>query len=530
MSRSHWAWVESRASLSVAIGDVEQPAGFEQQVPLRAGLLVEVISLTQRLIGLLVASLLVIALLPVSALARSSGSSPATPQNRPQTTRRSDLGAVLQALGSGYSSRHGSGRVRALQRRLDRAGEVPGAIDGRYGPATERAVRRFQAAHGLVVDGIAGPVTLAALSGSGLYPGAGYRTGSGSGRVRGLQRRLDRAGERPGPIDGRYGPRTEQAVRRFQAAHGLVVDGIAGPLTLARLGIGRLRHRPIGRSRPPGSDQRVNRPARARRSQRHPTVGRAAHAPAPAPRPPVSSTRSTRSPSLAVIGLAALVLLVALALAVIWLTARHRDQRSGSVDPHAGSGDPQAGSVDPRATGGSSGEPADAIATDPGSADRVPGTDWTAPRASQTNGDQAITPHPQPVPVQSTTPDPETIPNQPTSRDPETIPTAEHRPAATRKRSPASQPAATRKRSLTRPRFPIAKRPSVRSTSRLSSKRTVIRAQRSRPTRKPIGSVTAPPRPTSGCCSKSTASGPRPRRASGEPINAATPTARLTSR
>jgi peptidoglycan hydrolase-like protein with peptidoglycan-binding domain len=41
------------------------------------------------------------------------------------------------------------------------------------------------------------------------------------------------------PADGVYGPRTRRAVRRFQRRHGLTVDGIAGPQTLAALGIRR---------------------------------------------------------------------------------------------------------------------------------------------------------------------------------------------------------------------------------------------------------------------------------------------------
>jgi peptidoglycan hydrolase-like protein with peptidoglycan-binding domain len=42
------------------------------------------------------------------------------------------------------------------------------AADGKFGPITLRAVESFQASHGLVVDGIVGPVTRAAL---GLPPG-----------------------------------------------------------------------------------------------------------------------------------------------------------------------------------------------------------------------------------------------------------------------------------------------------------------------------------------------------------------------
>lgn len=69
-----------------------------------------------------------------------------------------------------------------------------------------------------------------------LQRGSGYRQANGSGRVRALQRGLVRLGDRPGPIDGLYGPRTTRAVIRFQRAQGLRVDGIAGPKTLTRLG------------------------------------------------------------------------------------------------------------------------------------------------------------------------------------------------------------------------------------------------------------------------------------------------------
>jgi putative chitinase len=55
-------------------------------------------------------------------------------------------------------------RVRWLQKALNDLGADPKLdVDGRYGPATRRAVKDFQAAEGLAADGIAGPVTKAAI-------------------------------------------------------------------------------------------------------------------------------------------------------------------------------------------------------------------------------------------------------------------------------------------------------------------------------------------------------------------------------
>jgi lipoprotein-anchoring transpeptidase ErfK/SrfK len=57
--------------------------------------------------------------------------------------------------------------VAETQFLLRRRGYRPGRIDGRFGEATRRAARRFQASRKLAVDGVVGAETLASLDGTG---------------------------------------------------------------------------------------------------------------------------------------------------------------------------------------------------------------------------------------------------------------------------------------------------------------------------------------------------------------------------
>ncbi len=193
----------------------------------------------RRLKWMAVIGVVALAFAPATALAKTPHRQPSTAQPKTQDAAAPAPRSPILAFGAGYADAHGSASVRALQRRLTAAGYAPGPIDGLYGPRTEHAVIDFQAAHGLQVDGIAGPHTLAALTQPILYPDAGYADTHGSASVRALQRRLTAAGYAPGPVDGLYGPRTEHAVIDFQAAHSLRVDGIAGQHTLVALRVAR---------------------------------------------------------------------------------------------------------------------------------------------------------------------------------------------------------------------------------------------------------------------------------------------------
>ncbi|MBQ7865527.1 MAG: peptidoglycan-binding protein [Clostridia bacterium] len=155
--------------------------------------------------------------------------------------------------------------VRKVQQRLKELGYLSGSADGDFGDATEAAVRAFQQANGLDVDGKVGKQTLAKLNSNNAVsaknsgntiavvtkkPSATNTpkptkvpdvsntyldVGASGTKVRTLQQRLIALGYLAGSADGEYGGATQAAVKAFQERVGEWADGVAGPKTLEKL-------------------------------------------------------------------------------------------------------------------------------------------------------------------------------------------------------------------------------------------------------------------------------------------------------
>lgn len=154
--------------------------------------------------------------------------------------------------------------VTKLQAALTQLGYYKGELDGVFGKGTLSAVKAFQKAESLTVDGAAGTKTQARLTEltgitfetkdettedpaipelpsdttkpSGIFV-EDYRTmqyGTSGPRVRVLQRSLLALGFSV-DVDGHYGKETHAAVKAFQTVVGLTADGKAGAKTLAKL-------------------------------------------------------------------------------------------------------------------------------------------------------------------------------------------------------------------------------------------------------------------------------------------------------
>lgn len=124
--------------------------------------------------------------------------------------------------------------VRRAQRALRRTPNLGLVVDGVFGPATEMAVKEFQAGSGLASDGVVGPLTWAALPDGAPMPT--LQEQSRGEVVRDLQEVLSSGaagqwGTTPGPIDGEFGSRTRASVLAFQSWGRVASDGIVGDQT-----------------------------------------------------------------------------------------------------------------------------------------------------------------------------------------------------------------------------------------------------------------------------------------------------------
>lgn len=136
--------------------------------------------------------------------------------------------------------------VLQLQKALLELGFNPNGTDGKFGRGTETAVKAYQAARGLEVDGKAGTKTLTMLYGE-TDGGDGSITvpvttnpntlkyGDSGSRVTELQTALVKLGYNTNGVDGRFGAGTQRAVISFQKDNGLEADGLAGTKTLELL-------------------------------------------------------------------------------------------------------------------------------------------------------------------------------------------------------------------------------------------------------------------------------------------------------
>ena len=153
--------------------------------------------------------------------------------------------------------------VKKLQEFLksDHAIYPEGLVNGNFGPATLRAVKKFQAKYGITANGNVGPLTRAKLEevfggsvatptpttaatpasitegGSASIFVKDLALGSRNDDVRRLQQLLMTDSEiyPEAIINGNFGGATQRAIKRFQAKYGITNNGRVGPLTRAKL-------------------------------------------------------------------------------------------------------------------------------------------------------------------------------------------------------------------------------------------------------------------------------------------------------
>jgi peptidoglycan hydrolase-like protein with peptidoglycan-binding domain len=153
----------------------------------------------------------------------------------------SSIAMAQSGLPSTYS-------IRNLQLGLQQLGYLSGSVDGRAGPQTREAIRKYQGDYGLELTGNPSPAfyqqlragtataSAAATASATDYPVTGRRAERRT--LREIQGALAARGYDPGETDGVMHPRTRSAIRAFQTDARLDVTGEPSPLLLNQLHTG----------------------------------------------------------------------------------------------------------------------------------------------------------------------------------------------------------------------------------------------------------------------------------------------------
>ena len=127
--------------------------------------------------------------------------------------------------------------VKEVQDRLYELGYLDkNSRTSTFGEKTASAVRAFQSANKLKVDGKVGAKTLNQLYSSDVV-GNVYKSGDTDEQIKQYQQRLIKLGYLPDSYDvkGKMDSKTVSAIKTFQEANGLVRDGCLGPATMEQI-------------------------------------------------------------------------------------------------------------------------------------------------------------------------------------------------------------------------------------------------------------------------------------------------------
>ena len=102
--------------------------------------------------------------------------------------------------------------VRDLQEALKALGYDTAPVDGVFGAKTESAVKKFQQAREIAVDGVVGRITWINIDEADQSHPV-LKVGSTGLPVRRLQSRMSAVGFNTGGVDGRFGARLKQQLR-----------------------------------------------------------------------------------------------------------------------------------------------------------------------------------------------------------------------------------------------------------------------------------------------------------------------------